>query len=600
MMVNQVTNSIFENFKNRANRIGIRIKNNKTQKWEEYKWEEIESKIRQIAYVLIKKGVNHQDKIAIFSQNNIDWVLTDIAIMSIGAVTVPIYATNTSKQAKYIVEDAQIKLIFAGDEEQYEKSLEIIKENDTTLEKIVVFNPDININNSSSEIFNSYLNEEIDENIISEFDARRKQVQPSDLSSLIYTSGTTGEPKGVMLSHNNIISSFRIHDKFLSEVNDSDHSLSFLPLSHIFERSWTLYCMHKGIKVSMLSDPKLIIETLKEVQPTVICTVPRIYEKVYGAIKNGLSGASKLKNKIFSWSIKQGKLYYDLKNKEQKIANTLNIKKIIADKLVLNKIKGIMGGKLKMTPTGGAPLSAEIQAFMRNVGIPMTMGYGLTETVASVTAFPLNHYKIGSSGKLLPELELKIGKDDEILVKGPTVMQGYYNKPDATAEVFEDGWFKTGDAGSIDADGNLTITDRIKDLLKTSGGKYIAPQPIESLLMDDNFIEQAMVIGDQYPFVTAFVVPNFEALKEYASSLELKFKDVEDLISIPKIKEFYDEKVEALQKELANFEKIKKFKLLPKEFSMEKGELTPTLKMKRKMIVNKFQHFISDLYDTKK
>lgn len=600
MMVNQVTNSIFENFKNRANRIGIRIKNNKTQKWEEYKWEEIESKIRQIAYVLIKKGVNHQDKIAIFSQNNIDWVLTDIAIMSIGAVTVPIYATNTSKQAKYIVEDAQIKLIFAGDEEQYEKSLEIIKENDTTLEKIVVFNPDININNSSSEIFNSYLNEEIDENIISEFDARRKQVQPSDLSSLIYTSGTTGEPKGVMLSHNNIISSFRIHDKFLSEVNDSDHSLSFLPLSHIFERSWTLYCMHKGIKVSMLSDPKLIIETLKEVQPTVICTVPRIYEKVYGAIKNGLSGASKLKNKIFSWSIKQGKLYYDLKNKEQKIPNSLNIKKIIADKLVLNKIKGIMGGKLKMTPTGGAPLSAEIQAFMRNVGIPMTMGYGLTETVASVTAFPLNHYKIGSSGKLLPELELKIGKDDEILVKGPTVMQGYYNKPDATAEVFEDGWFKTGDAGSIDADGNLTITDRIKDLLKTSGGKYIAPQPIESLLMDDNFIEQAMVIGDQYPFVTAFVVPNFEALKEYASSLELKFKDVEDLISIPKIKEFYDEKVEALQKELANFEKIKKFKLLPKEFSMEKGELTPTLKMKRKMIVNKFQHFISDLYDTKK
>lgn len=599
-MVNQVTNSIFENFKNRANRIGIRIKNNKTQKWEEYKWKEIESKIRQIAYVLIKKGVSHQDKIAIFSQNNIDWVLTDIAIMSIGAVTVPIYATNTSKQAKYIVEDAQIKLIFAGDEEQYEKSLEIIKENDTTLEKIVVFNPDININNSSSEIFNSYLNEEIDENIISEFDARRKQVQPSDLSSLIYTSGTTGEPKGVMLSHNNIISSFRIHDKFLSEVNDSDHSLSFLPLSHIFERSWTLYCMHKGIKVSMLSDPKLIIETLKEVQPTVICTVPRIYEKVYGAIKNGLSGASKLKNKIFSWSIKQGKLYYDLKNKEQKIANTLNIKKIIADKLVLNKIKGIMGGKLKMTPTGGAPLSAEIQAFMRNVGIPMTMGYGLTETVASVTAFPLNHYKIGSSGKLLPELELKIGKDDEILVKGPTVMQGYYNKPDATAEVFEDGWFKTGDAGSIDADGNLTITDRIKDLMKTSGGKYIAPQPIESLLMDDNFIEQAIVIGDQYPFVTAFVVPNFEALKEYASSLELKFKDVEDLISIPKIKEFYDEKVEALQKELANFEKIKKFKLLPKEFSMEKGELTPTLKMKRKMIVNKFQHFISDLYDTKK
>ena len=598
-MINQITSSIFESIKNRSEQIGFRSKDEKSKEWLEYTWQEIESRIKRIAYVLLKNGVQNQEKVAIFAQNSMEWVMTDVAIMSIGAVSVPVYATNTSKQTKYVIDDANIKLMFVGDDEQYQKSIEIFEDKNTSLNKVVVFNSSVEINNTSSVLFSDYIDEDIEESIISEFDSRSLAVKPDDLASLIYTSGTTGEPKGVMLSHDNFISTFRMHDVFLSTVNDNDHSLCFLPLSHVFERTWTLYCMHKGVKVSFLSDPKLIIETLGEVKPTLFCTVPRVYEKVYNAVQNGIDNASNTKKKIFAWSVKQGRAYYDLENRELKIPKRLRIRKKIADRLVLNKLKNVLGGNLKMSPTAGAPLSVEIQAFMRAVGIPVTMGYGLTETTASVTAFPLNHYKLGSAGKLLPELEMKIGKENEILVKGPTVMKGYYNKPEATAEVFEDGWFRTGDAGQIDPDGSLIITDRLKDLMKTAGGKYIAPQPIEAMLTDDNFIEQAMVIGDERPFVTAFVVPNFEALKEYAHALELKFKDMEELITIPKIKEFYDEKVAELQKELAGFEKVKKFKLLPKEFSMEKGELTPTLKIRRKIIVKKFQHFIHDLYGTK-
>ena len=512
-MINQITSSIFESIKNRSEQIGFRSKDEKSKEWLEYTWQEIESRIKRIAYVLLKNGVQNQEKVAIFAQNSMEWVMTDVAIMSIGAVSVPVYATNTSKQTKYVIDDANIKLMFVGDDEQYQKSIEIFEDKNTSLNKVVVFNSSVEINNTSSVLFSDYIDEDIEESIISEFDSRTLAVKPDDLASLIYTSGTTGEPKGVMLSHDNFISTFRMHDVFLSTVNDNDHSLCFLPLSHVFERTWTLYCMHKGVKVSFLSDPKLIIETLGEVKPTLFCTVPRVYEKVYNAVQNGIDNASNTKKKIFAWSVKQGRAYYDLENRELKIPKRLRIRKKIADRLVLNKLKNVLGGNLKMSPTAGAPLSVEIQAFMRAVGIPVTMGYGLTETTASVTAFPLNHYKLGSAGKLLPELEMKIGKENEILVKGPTVMKGYYNKPEATAEVFEDGWFRTGDAGQIDPDGSLIITDRLKDLMKTAGGKYIAPQPIEAMLTDDNFIEQAMVIGDERPFVTAFVVPNFEALK---------------------------------------------------------------------------------------
>lgn len=598
-MRNQIVSSIFESIRKNPNNIGFRTKDHKTGEWIEYTWSQVEAKIMQIAYALLKKGVKHQDKVAIFAQNSMEWTLTDVAVLSIGGVSVPIYATNTANQAKYVINNAGVDLLFVGDFEQYEKALEIESSNDTKLNNIVVFDNDQSLEGNISQHYSTLIDIEVTDELKSEFEQRFSNVELDDLATLSYTSGTTGEPKGVMLVHNNFISSFAMHDVFLKDVTEEDHSLCFLPLSHVFERTWTLYCMHRGVKISFLSDPKLIIETLKEVQPTLLCTVPRVYEKVYAVIQTGLETASKTKKIIFGWSVKQGRIYHDLLNREQKIPNKIKVRKKLADKLVLNKIKGALGGKIKVTPVGGAPLSAEIQEFMRSVGIPVVMGYGLTETTATVTAFPNNNYKIGSGGKVLDGIEIKIGKDDEILVKAPTVMKGYYKNPEATAEVFEGEWFKTGDAGRIEEDGSLFITDRIKDLMKTAGGKYIAPQQIEALLTDDNFIEQAMVIGDEKPYVTAFVVPNFEALKDYAKLMEIKYLNMEELLSHSSIKDFYDKKVGELQKELAGFEKVKKFKLMAKEFSMEKGELTPTLKIRRKIIVKKFQDFIHDFYGTK-
>jgi len=598
-MSNQIVSSIFESFKNRPNEIGFRSKDLGSGEWKEFTWSEIEQKIMQIAYTLLQKGVKHQDKVAIFSQNSMEWVLVDVAVMSIGGVTVPIYATNTANQAKYVLNDAEIEKIFVGERDQYDKAIEVLNSGETKLKDIIVFDESLELKEKSTKHISEYINIEVTEDLKAEFNTRFEAVTLDDLSTLNYTSGTTGEPKGVMLTHNNFVSTFGMHDVYLDDIDKNDHSLCFLPLSHVFERTWTLYCMHRGIKVSFLSNPKLIIETLQEVKPTLLCTVPRIYEKVYAAIQTGLETASKTKKIVFGWSVKQGRIYYDLVNRQQKIPNKVKVRKKLADKLVLNKLKGILGGNIRITPTAGAPMSPEIQTFMRSVGIPVVIGYGLTESTATVTAFPKFGYKIGSVGKTLDGIEIKIGENDEILVKAPTVMKGYYRKPEATAEVFEGEWFKTGDAGRIDEDGNLFITDRIKDLMKTAGGKYIAPQQIEALLTDDNFIEQAMIIGDEKPYVTAFVVPNFEALKDYANLLEIKYLNMEELISNSKIKEFYDKKVAKLQGELAGFEKIKKFKLLPKEFTMEKGELTPTLKIRRKIIIKKFQHFIHDLYGTK-
>lgn len=597
-MNNQIGASIFKNLKTQSEKISFVYEDNETHNWIEINRRDVESRILQIAYALLNHGVKHQDKVAVFAQNSIEWMLTDIAIMSIGGVSVPIYATNTAKQAEYIINDAKIDLIFSGDDEQFQKSLEILKGKHTQLKNIITFNSKLEINNSSTQHLSSFIKIEHSNILVDEFKKRFSNVNVTDLAALIYTSGTTGEPKGVMLTHANFVSTFEIHDKYLSTVTDKDHSLCFLPLSHVFERTWTLYCMHRGLKVSFLSNPKLIIETLKTIKPTLFCTVPRLYEKIYNEIQNKLEPASKIKKIIFKWSIEQGKFYHDLVNQQKTISFFTKIKKTIANKLVLNNITGILGGDMKISPTAGAPLSIKIQDFMIAAGVPVTMGYGLTETTASVTAFPIKNYKIGSVGKVLDGIEIKIGEKNEILVKAPTVMKGYYNKEKATSDTFDGEWFKTGDAGRIDSDGNLYITDRIKDLMKTAGGKYIVPQKMEALFTNDNFIEQVIIIADEKPYVTALIVPNFEALKKHASLLFIEYAKIEDLLAHSKIKKFYDDKINLLQNELALFEKIKRIKIMPREFSMEKGELTPTLKIRRKIIIKKFENLIFELYSS--
>lgn len=598
-MRNQVTLSIFEKLRNQPETIALAYENRESEQWDTLTRKETEHQIRKIAGALINHGVQPGEKVAIFAQNCLEWILTDLAIMSIGAVTVPIYATNTSSQAEYIINDASIRLVFAGSREQFEKSTEILARGLTPLTTVISFDPDQPADGSNTHVLASFTDIDHSKEIIAEFDTRLTGRSINELATLIYTSGTTGEPKGVMLTHYNLIAAFDIHDKYLSFITDQDHSLSFLPLSHVFERTWTLYCMHRGLKVSVLTNPKDVIEALQAVKPTLFCTVPRLYEKIYNEIHNRLEHASGTKKKVFAWAIDQGRKYQEVLNQNASVPFDLRLKKNLADTLVLKKIRSITGGQLKMTPTAGAPLSAEIQDFLIAAGIPVTIGYGLTETTATVTAFPLNNYKIGSVGKPLEGIEIKIGAENEILVKAPTVMKGYYNKDKATAEVFEGEWFKTGDAGRIDEEGNLYITDRIKDLMKTAGGKYIVPQQTESILTNDNFIEQVMLVAEGKPFVTALIVPNFEALQKHASKLSINYTNVGELLNEVQIKTFFEEKINELQQELAEFEKVKKIKLLSREFSMEEGELTPTLKIRRKIIMANFEKAIGELYTAK-
>jgi long-chain acyl-CoA synthetase len=537
-----------------------------------------------------------QQNVAIFAENMPEWMIADLAIMSIRAVSVPIYATNSKKEAEYIINDAEISVVFVGGQEEYDKAVQILETN-IYLKLIVAFDKSIVLDRTENSIYlTDFIATKTNENITIELQKRYFEYDLSDLASIIYTSGTTGEPKGVMLDHHNFAASLAAHDYELN-VSDKDISLSFLPLSHIYERSWVFFCLHRGIEVYFNQNPKLIAEVLKEVKPTVMCTVPRIFEKIFAAIQDKRKEASPTKMKLASWALGIGNAYYNKHIRiEKKVPLTLKLKHKIADKLVLSKLRQVFGGRIKFMPCGGAPLAADMVSFFHSFGLNIKCGYGLTETTATVSLFGYKHFEFNSAGKAIHGTEIIIGENDEVLVKGPGVMKGYYKKPIETAEVFKDGWFCTGDAGKIDEHGNLIITDRIKDLMKTSGGKYIAPQKLEMALINDSFIEQIAVIGDQQKYVTALAVPSFENLKKYALEHKISFKDIEELINHNQIKELFEKRFEELQKEFSMFEKIKKFTLLPKEFSIEAGEITATLKLKRKVIQQKYKELIDKMY----
>ncbi len=572
----------------------LHFKSSESPHWTSLSWQKFAEMTRKTSAALMHLGIKREDNVAIYAQNMPEWTISDLGIMCSNAVSVPIYATNTSDQAKYIIDEAEVRILFVGEEEQYQKALEIYSRDDSTLEKIIVYDSNVDINTPCAMYFDDFLKlgDGIPRERVKEVSA---SISENDLATIIYTSGTTGVPKGVMLTHKNFNVTARIHDLRL-KIDQNNHSLAFLPLSHIFERAWSLYALYKGVGVSYLSDPKQIIETLKEVRPTMMCSVPRLYQKAYHTILAKIESSSKFKKALFHAAYKAGEEIAEHKRTNTDIPFLLKIKHTVLDTIVLKKIRNAFGGRLKFMPCAGAPLTAEITSFFHSIGMPLLIGYGLTETTATVTVFPDSGYEFGTVGLSMPEVKVKIGPDDEIWVQGDTVMKGYYKKPGETAKVMQDGWLKTGDAGSINASGILTITDRIKDLMKTSGGKYVAPQPVESLLTNDNFIENAILIGDDKPYVTALLVPNFEALKEYAHSINLKYHDLEELIKKSGIIELYEEKIEILQKSLANFEKVKKFRLLAHDFNMQLGELTPTLKIRREMILKNFTPLIEEMY----
>ena len=576
-----------------ANRTALRYF--KDNNWLSISWSDFQQQIDQISLALLANHIGIQDKIGIFSHNMPRWTITDIGALQVRAVTVPIYATNTAKQAQFIINNADMKIIFVGDQEQYDQVLEIADEC-PKLEKIVAMKSTIHLHEHAKARHWQDFIEMADEQYQAELQQRLDGKCLEDLFTLIYTSGTTGEPKGVMLDYANLAHQLNAHDQAL-KVDDTDVSLSFLPLSHIFERAWVAYVLHRGATNCYIEDTNQVRSALTEIRPTLMCAVPRFYEKIYTAILDKVYHAPKLRQRIFHWAMDIGHQHFDALAQGQKIGFLLKKQYVLANKLVLGKLRALLGGRIRMMPCGGAKLEPTIGLFFHSIGLNIKLGYGMTETTATVSCWDDLHFNANSIGRLMPGAEVKIGENNEILVRGGMVMKGYYKKPQETADAFTaDGFLKTGDAGEFDAEGNLYITDRIKELMKTSNGKYIAPQVLESKIGKDKFIEQIAIIADAKKYVSALIVPCYAALEEYAKQVNIKYQDRLELLKHSEILQMLEQRINELQKELAGWEQIKRFTLLPQAFSTQLEEITPTLKLRRKVILQRYQAQIEAMY----
>ncbi|MCT8534450.1 long-chain fatty acid--CoA ligase [Glaesserella parasuis] len=558
--------------------------------WQEMSWQTFQQEIDRFSYALIAQHIDIQDKIGIFANNMPRWTIADFGAMQARAVAVPIYATNTAKQVEYIVNDADIKILFVGDQEQFDQVYQIAN-NCPQLMKIVAMKANMHLRDLPNACYwEDFLNVVPNE---AEFEKRLNSKQLSDLFTLIYTSGTTGEPKGVMLDYANLAHQLNAHDLALN-VNEDDVSLSFLPLSHIFERAWIAYVFHRGATNCYLEDTNHVRDALTTLKPTVMCAVPRFYEKIYTAVWDKVEKAPLHRRALFNWAIRIGEQHYQIEHPSP----WLRLQYALADKLVLTKLRALLGGRIKMMPCGGAKMEASIGSFFHSIGINIKLGYGMTETTATVSCWQDKGFNPNSIGTLMPNAEVKIGEENEILVRGGMVMRGYYKKLEETAKAFtDDGFLRTGDVGEMDSCGNLFITDRLKELMKTSNGKYIAPQYIEGKIGKDKFIEQIAVIADAKKYVSALIVPCFDSLEEYAKQLNIKYQDRIELIKHSDIIQMFERRIHKLQKELPSFEQVKRFTLLPQAFSTAMEEITPTLKLRRKVIMQRYRVQIEEMYN---
>lgn len=563
--------------------------------WHQVSWQAFDHTSSKIAQVLIELGVQVQDRCVILSQNCPQWTCADIGTLKSRAIVVPIYPTSTIEQASFIVNDAAAKVIFVDDAKRYAMACEL-QTICPSLEHVIVFDSSVTLVADKDNqhwhldtlLAGGYTQE-------AELNQRLEAANLDDLLTLIYTSGTTGDPKGVMLDYRNMASTIRQHDQKLA-FSSGDVSLAFLPLSHVFERSWSFYVLCRGGHNVYLQNTQRVKEAISAVRPHTLCVVPRFLEKVYSAVQDKVAKSPESRKKMFAWAMRVGERQFEVGQRRAKGSLWLSLQWQLANKLVYSKLQAVLGGRLKFMPCGGAALDLNVGSFFHAIGIPVLCGYGMTETNATVTCNTLDNRVPGSNGQPLLETEIKLGKDDEILVRGATVMRGYYNRPEDTAAAFEDGWLKTGDAGRFDANGNLFITDRIKELMKTSNGKYIAPQRVEGTVGRCPFIEQVAIIADARNYVTALIVPAFESLEAWAKEKGLKYESSLELLRHSHVVEHFEQRLKQLQHELAGFEQIKKFTLLPEAFSMEAGLITPTLKLRRKMIYHKYAHEINAMY----
>jgi long-chain acyl-CoA synthetase len=564
--------------------------------WHSISANEMLARARRIALGLYSLGVRKDDRVALLSESRVEWVLADQGCIFAGAVGVPIYPTLTPSQAAYILKDSGARVMFVSDRAKFDE-IEAVLAECPALEHAVLFESD---KPTGSKLL-----------ALAELQERGREVEsqrpelaaelacaarPEDLATIIYTSGTTGEPKGVMLTHANMVSNL-IDSSNHFAFGRKDSALSVLPLSHGFERQAMNMYLYHGMSVYFGESLEKIGVNLREVHPTVFVGVPRIYEKILAKVQDRAAAKSKLNGVVFAWAVGIGKQCAQLASDRRPVPLLLSLKRKVADVLAFTRWRQAMGGRIRIFVSGGAPLSDDVALAFAGAGMPIVQGYGLTETSPVITAGQLNDNRIGTAGKPIRNVEVRIAADGEIETRGPQVMRGYWNKPAETRAVFtEDGWFKTGDIGRLDADGYLTITDRKKELLKTSGGKYIAPQPIEQLIKSSRFVNQVVVIGNGRKFPSALIVPDWEQLQSYARLKGLNLHERDEFCRHPRIIDLFERQIAARTQDLAQFEKIKQVALLNHELTVESGELTPTLKVKRRVVDEKYREVIDRIY----
>ncbi len=563
-------------------------------RWRETSYREMDESVEAVARALVELGVAEGERVVIFAPNSPDWALADLGIQSIRAASVPIFATSTPEQARYILEDAGVRIAFAGARVEMEK-LAAVRAECGKPEILIAVDGETKHAAEGDLTMDALLARGRDAENDAETARRAAAARPDDLATIIYTSGTTGEPKGVMLAHENFRNQFDTLERRF-EVSASDRSLCFLPLSHVFERSWSYYVYMKGAQNSFVPDPARVVRYLGEVRPTAMASAPRLYEKVFASLHDKLESGSPVQRLLFRWAIATG-MAYETRRRRGPVWPWLRLRHGLADRLVLRKIREVVGGPKNFLASGGAALAKEIEEMFFAAGLLICQGYGLTETAPMLTCNSPHDFRFGTVGKPIEDVEIRIDDGGEILARGPNVMRGYFGKPEATAEALgKGGWFHTGDVGYLDDDGYLVITDRIKDLIVTSGGKNVAPQWIETTVGKDLFIDQLAVIGDKRKYISALVVPAFDALADWARKQKLSFESHEELVRLPEVLRLMTLRIRDQSRQLAPFEKIKRFTLMAKQFSMQAGEITPTLKVRRRVIKEKYRELIERMY----
>ncbi len=562
-------------------------------------FKDIQKTVDSLAAGLATLGVKKGDKVVLLSENRYEWAFCDFAILTNGAVTVPIYPTLLAPHIKFITNNSDAKVVIVSNAHQFNKIKEIEGEL-PQVEKFVIIDPEGVTHDKLITL--AEMQKQGEQHLQKTPDFIEKsvaQIEPGDLATIIYTSGTTGEPKGVMLTHSNFLSNIEGSLRAIT-IDASDTFLSFLPLSHVFERMVGHFLAnYVGATVAYAESIDTVPENLLEVRPTLMASVPRFFEKVYARVMESLEAGSAFKKKLFLWAIGVGKEALQYKMKGQPVPGGMfRFKYNLANKLVFSKLRERVGGRIKFFVSGGAPLSKEIGEFFSSANLLILEGYGLTETSPVITVNRLNKFKFGTVGLPLDNVEVKIAEDGEILTRGPHVMQGYYKNEAATKEAIdEEGWFHTGDIGVFDDDGFLAITDRKKNIIVTAGGKNVAPQPIENLLITSQYIEQAVVIGDKRKFCSALIVPNLDVLKKFAAERGIQFQSTQELFNHPDVQKLYQQEIDAVSKDLARYERIKKFTLIEEPFTIESGELTPTLKVKRRIVEERYKDVIDKMYE---